>query len=316
MPTTRSGGARRRPPRHRRRRPAASGARGPPPPTAPTMATMDVKLPTRRHRRRRRGMRVAWRRRRSRGGCALVSLFGGDCRRVSHTVCRVCVYGWRLHVSTAQTSGEVGEKSFCLTFIFLTTTTPFLLPSLSPPTHSQSLHRVRARGGRGRRRRAGGRAGGSAEAGGAGGERRERDGGKREEENAAPFFDQPSPPHHTQSAGYVQRSIAHTVRPPPVTPASTSKFGSARFTRAHGASVTAIALSSDASSAFSVAKDGSALRIDVETGSRTPLARHPPPTGGTKGGVARPPRLPGCAALLAPSPPAPCSPSPPPTMAR
>ena len=84
----------------------------------------------------------------------------------------------------------------------------------------------------------------------------------------------------------MQRSIAHTVRPPPATPASTSKFGSARFTRAHGASVTAIALSPDASSAFSVVKDGSALRIDVETGARTPLARYPPPAGGTKGGVA------------------------------
>jgi len=50
-----------------------------------------------------------------------------------------------------------------------------------------------------------------------------------------------------------------------------------RLKRAHGATVTAVALSSDAHSVFSVSKDGSLIRTDTETGQRAATAARRPP---------------------------------------
>jgi len=50
-----------------------------------------------------------------------------------------------------------------------------------------------------------------------------------------------------------------------------------RLRRAHGATVTAVALSSDALSVFSVSKDGSLIRTDTETGQRAATAARRPP---------------------------------------
>lgn len=70
--------------------------------------------------------------------------------------------------------------------------------------------------------------------------------------------------HAMEAAGYVQRVIADRVVAPATPP---------RLLRAHGATVTAVALTADAASAFSVAKDGSLVRTDVATGTRFRFGR-------------------------------------------
>ena len=74
--------------------------------------------------------------------------------------------------------------------------------------------------------------------------------------------------HAMEAAGYVQRVIADRVVAPATPP---------RLLRAHGATVTAVALTADAASAFSVAKDGSLVRTDVATGTDAPWS----PASGT-----------------------------------
>lgn len=63
-----------------------------------------------------------------------------------------------------------------------------------------------------------------------------------------------------------------------------------RLRRAHGATVTAVTLSSDAASVFSVSKDGSLVRTDTETGKRAATAaaaRRPPGAPTTHEAAAR-----------------------------
>lgn len=61
-----------------------------------------------------------------------------------------------------------------------------------------------------------------------------------------------------------------------------------RLRRAHGATVTAVALSADALSVFSVSKDGSLIRTDTETGQRAATAaRRPPGAPTTHEGAAK-----------------------------
>jgi hypothetical protein len=96
-----------------------------------------------------------------------------------------------------------------------------------------------------------------------------------------------APPHYwlaciTQAAGRLQRKLAHRLLMPdqqqqqPAVDSSsqaTARYGSGRFVRAHRLSPTAVALSGDGCVAFSVSKDGSILRWDVETMKRTQLVR-------------------------------------------
>lgn len=80
-----------------------------------------------------------------------------------------------------------------------------------------------------------------------------------------------------EAAGYVQRHIAGSLRLPKLLPVSqynSSRAG--RLFKCHRLPVTALALSSDDAVAFSVSKDGSICRLDVETEHRSML---PPPTG-------------------------------------
>lgn len=94
---------------------------------------------------------------------------------------------------------------------------------------------------------------------------------------------------HAQASGRLQRKLAHRVQIPPqqqqqpaaseaaagvVSSSSSSRFGaSGRFCRAHRLSPTAVALSADECIAFTVSKDGSILRWDLETMKRTQLIR-------------------------------------------
>lgn len=88
---------------------------------------------------------------------------------------------------------------------------------------------------------------------------------------------------HSQSSGRLQRKLAHRVQVPQqpdaadagadAGSASSSRYGSGRFCRAHRLSPTAVALSADECSAFTVSKDGSILRWDLETMKRTQLVR-------------------------------------------
>jgi ribosomal RNA-processing protein 9 len=93
----------------------------------------------------------------------------------------------------------------------------------------------------------------------------------------------PSPPYTLlplsfalQSSGRLQRKLAHRVvtpQQPPAAAAGSSRYGTGRFCRAHRLSPTALALSADEATAFTVSKDGTILRWDLEAMKRTQLIR-------------------------------------------
>jgi hypothetical protein len=89
-----------------------------------------------------------------------------------------------------------------------------------------------------------------------------------------------------QAQGRLQRKLAHRVVLPELPPqqqqqqhadvggrCSSGSGSGGRFSRAHRLSPTALALSSDGRTAFSVGKDGVILRWDLETMKRTQLVR-------------------------------------------
>ncbi|BDA48673.1 U3 small nucleolar RNA-interacting protein 2 [Coccomyxa sp. Obi] len=74
-----------------------------------------------------------------------------------------------------------------------------------------------------------------------------------------------------QSMGRLQRKIASKVRLPDLrqlSSAEASTSGRGRLTRCHRLSLTALAVTSDDSTAFSVSKDGSIFQTDIESGKR------------------------------------------------
>jgi ribosomal RNA-processing protein 9 len=88
-----------------------------------------------------------------------------------------------------------------------------------------------------------------------------------------------------QAQGRLQRRLAHRLLLPQqqqqqaaAGPSSSSRsssalYGTGRFMRAHRLSPTALALSADEATAFTVSKDGIILKWDVETMQRTQLVR-------------------------------------------
>lgn len=88
---------------------------------------------------------------------------------------------------------------------------------------------------------------------------------------------------HSQTSGRLQHKLAHRVQIPQQLDAadagagagsvSSSRYGTGRFCHAHRLSPTAVALSADECSAFTVSKDGSILRWDLETMKRTQVVR-------------------------------------------
>uniref|UniRef100_A0A383W750 Uncharacterized protein n=1 Tax=Tetradesmus obliquus TaxID=3088 RepID=A0A383W750_TETOB len=86
-----------------------------------------------------------------------------------------------------------------------------------------------------------------------------------------------------EAQGRLQRRLAHRLLLPQqaaaaATSSSSSRssgvlYGSGRFSRAHRLSPTALALTADEAVAFTVSKDGSILKWDVETMQRTQLVR-------------------------------------------
>lgn len=84
------------------------------------------------------------------------------------------------------------------------------------------------------------------------------------------------------------RSSSATARPRHLPNAPRNFPQGYRLRRAHGATVTAVALSADALSVFSVSKDGSLIRTDTETGKRpATAARRPPGAPATHEAAAR-----------------------------
>mmetsp|Transcript_37965 Transcript_37965/g.107255 ORF Transcript_37965/g.107255 Transcript_37965/m.107255 type:complete len:519 (-) Transcript_37965:1039-2595(-) len=71
-----------------------------------------------------------------------------------------------------------------------------------------------------------------------------------------------------EGAGHTVRRLACHVRIPEQIAVEDSPYGAGRLLKGHHWSVTGLALTSDDSTAFSVSKDGTLLRWDVETGSR------------------------------------------------
>lgn len=78
-----------------------------------------------------------------------------------------------------------------------------------------------------------------------------------------------------ESMGHLQRRLAHRLRLPPL-PSVAEYTGPAaaggRLLRGHRLSVTAVALTADERTAFSVGKEGSIMQWDVETGARLKFA--------------------------------------------
>ncbi|KAI7841799.1 hypothetical protein COHA_004523 [Chlorella ohadii] len=78
-----------------------------------------------------------------------------------------------------------------------------------------------------------------------------------------------------ESMGHLQRRLAHRLRLPPL-PRVADYAGPAaaggRLLRGHRLSVTAVALTTDERTAFSVGKEGSIMQWDVETGKRLKFA--------------------------------------------
>ncbi|KAK9828725.1 hypothetical protein WJX72_001725 [[Myrmecia] bisecta] len=77
-----------------------------------------------------------------------------------------------------------------------------------------------------------------------------------------------------EAMGYLQRKIADKVVVPELRPVSKAGQASTsgRFMRCHRSSVTALALTADDATAFSVSKDGAIFQTDIETGTRTRFA--------------------------------------------
>ena len=77
-----------------------------------------------------------------------------------------------------------------------------------------------------------------------------------------------------ESLGHFQRQLAHRLELPPLpTVAEYQPSPDARFLRGHRLAVTAVALTPDDRTCYSVSKDGSILQCDIETGKRTRLLR-------------------------------------------
>lgn len=80
-----------------------------------------------------------------------------------------------------------------------------------------------------------------------------------------------------EAQGRLQRRLAHRLLLPdqsaPSTSGRSSFYGAGCFARAHRLSPTAVALAADERTAYTVAKDGSILKWDLETMQRTQIVR-------------------------------------------
>lgn len=78
-----------------------------------------------------------------------------------------------------------------------------------------------------------------------------------------------------QAQGRLQRRLAHRVRiPDPAAAAGDEQPSSSSYHRGHKLSATALALTSDDRTAYTVSKDGGIVRWDIETMKRTQLFRY------------------------------------------
>ncbi len=79
----------------------------------------------------------------------------------------------------------------------------------------------------------------------------------------------------SQAQGRLQRRLAHRVRiPAPAAAAGDEQPSTSSYHRGHKLSATALALTSDDRTAYTVSKDGGIVRWDIETMKRTQLYRY------------------------------------------